>query len=62
MFFSLSFIISDIQFLSYNKKYTYRKTSCISRTKSQNLDVPRLVLQLFLPNPLKPGVKLSMKM
>ena len=31
-------------------------------TKSQNLNVSRLVLQLSLPNPLKPGVKSRMKM
>ena len=31
-------------------------------TKSQNLNFPRLVLQLFLPNPLRPGVKSIMKM
>ena len=29
----------------------------ITRTKSQNLYVARLVLQLSLPNPVKPGVK-----
>ena len=40
----------------------YRKTSSISRTKSQNLNVCHLVLQLSLPNPLKPNVKLRMKM
>ena len=40
----------------------YRKTSCINRTKSQNLNVSRLVLQLPLPNHLKPGVRSSMKM
>ena len=40
----------------------YRKTSSISHTKSQNLTVSRVVLQLSLPNPLKPGVKSSMKM
>ena len=42
----------------------YRKTSSISRTKFQNLNVscPLLHLQLSLPNPLKPGVKLRMKM
>ena len=43
-------------------KGTYRKTSSISRTKSQNLNASRLVLQLSLHNPLKPGVKSSMKM
>ena len=43
-------------------KETYRKTSIISRTKSQNFNVSHLVLQLSLPNPLKPNVKLRMKM
>ena len=38
----------------------YRKTSCICRTKSQNLNVSRIVLQLSLSNPLKPAVELSM--
>ena len=41
---------------------TYRQTSNISHTTPQNLNVFRLVLQLFLPNPLKPGVTLRMKM
>ena len=40
----------------------YRKISNISRNKSPNLNVPRLVLQLFLPNSMKPGVKSRMKM
>ena len=40
----------------------YRPLSNISRTQSQNINVSRLVLQLSLPNPLKPGVKLRMKM
>ena len=40
----------------------YRKVSNIRRTKSQNLNDSRLVLQLSLPNPLKPCVKLRMKM
>ena len=35
----------------------YRQISNISRTKSQHLNVSSLVLQLSLPNPLKPGVK-----
>ena len=33
-----------------------------SRTKSQNLHVSRLVLQSYLPNPLKPGAKSRMEM
>ena len=35
----------------------YRKISNIRHTKSQNLNDSRLVLQSFLPNLLKPGVK-----
>ena len=42
-------------------KMTYHQTSNISRTKSRNLNVYRLVLQLSFPNPLKPGVKSRMK-
>ena len=41
---------------------TYRKISNISRTNFQNLNVSHLVLQLSLPNPLKPGVKLRLEM
>ena len=41
---------------------TYQKISNIGRTKSQNLNVSCLVLQLSLPNPLKPGFKSTMKM
>ena len=33
-----------------------------SRTKSQHLNDFHLVLELSLPNPLKPGVKSRMKM
>ena len=40
----------------------YRKTSSISRTQSQNLKVSCIPLQLSSLNPLKPGVKLRMKM
>ena len=40
----------------------YRKTSSISRTKSQSLNVSCILLQLPSLNPLKPGVKLTMKM
>ena len=40
----------------------YRKFSNIRRTQSQNINVSCLVLQLSLPNPLKPGVKFRMKM
>ena len=40
----------------------YRKTSSTSRTKSQSLNVSFILVQLFSLNPLKPGVKLRMKM
>ena len=40
----------------------YRQVSNIRRTKSQNLNASRLVLSLSAPNPLKPCVKLRMKM
>ena len=40
----------------------YRKISNIRRTKSPNLNVSRLVLQLPLPNPMKLGFKSRMKM
>ena len=40
----------------------YRQISNIRRTNSHNVIVSRLVLKLSFPNPLKPGVKLRMKM
>ena len=40
----------------------YRQFSNIRRTQFHNINVSRLVLQLSLPNPLKPGVKLRMKL
>ena len=40
----------------------YRKLSNIRRTKFQNFNDSRLVLQLFLSYPLKPGVKSRMKL
>ena len=40
----------------------YHQTSSVSNTKTPNLNVSRLVLQLSLPNPLKPGVKSWVKM
>ena len=42
--------------------YIYHQSSNKSRPKFQNLNVSRLVLQLSLPNPMKPGVKSRMKM
>ena len=40
----------------------YRKVSNIRRTKYQNLNDSRLILQLSVANPLKPSVKSIMKM
>ena len=40
----------------------YCQISNIRGTKSQNVNVSRRLLQLCLPNPLKPGVQLRMKM
>ena len=39
----------------------YRKTLNISLTKSQNWNVSYFILQLFLTNPLKSGVKSRIK-
>ena len=41
---------------------TVKPASSISRTKFQNSNVSCILLQLSSPNPLKPGVKLRMKM
>ena len=38
------------------------KISNIRHTQDQNLNDSRLIMQLALPNPLKPGVKSRMKM
>ena len=40
----------------------YHKISNIRRTESQHLNDSHLVLQLSVPNPLKPGAKPRMKM
>ena len=47
-------------FVKFNTEY--RKSSNIRRTKNPNINVFRVVLQLFLPNPMRPGVKSRMKM
>ena len=49
-------------FYDNKMKYNYRKTSSISRTKSQNANVSCIILQLSSLNLLKPGVQLRMKM
>ena len=38
---------------------TYRRILYINRTKFPNLNASRLVLQLSLPSPLKPGVQVE---
>ena len=64
-------VYSSYQAVSYEEVVTiqsnwmnkmYRQFSNIRRTESPYLNVSRLILQLSLPNPLKPGVKLKMKM
>ena len=48
--------------LAFDDIFVDHQISNISHTKSQNLNVSHLVLQLSLPNPLKPSVKWRMKM
>ena len=48
--------------IAKNTNTEYRQIFNTRRTTSQTLNVSCLVLQLSLPNPLKPGVKSSMKM
>ena len=48
--------------LMVHKWIAYCQFSSIRRTQSPSINVSRLVLQLSLPNPLKPRVKLRMKM
>ena len=55
-------LCNDYTFFYTNWKWNYRKFSNIRRTKSPNLNVPRIVLKLSLPNPMKSGVKSRMKM
>ena len=52
----------DALILKHPQYMYYRQISYISRTKSQNLNVSHLVLQLCLSNILKPGVKSRMKL
>ena len=55
-----AFIIAglfDIRGTFRTSHSTYRKSSIISHTKSQNLNVSHPTLQLSLPNPLKPSLK-----
>ena len=39
------------------KNFVHGQTATIRRTKSPNSNISRLVTQLSLPNPLKPGIQ-----
>ena len=54
--------IYDTQRKKAQQNGTHRKTSSISRTKSQNLNVYCIPLQLSSLNILKPRIKMRMKM
>ena len=60
IFLYTAMIHSYVPIMEYGSMY--REISNISHTKSQNLNDYCPVLQLSLPNPLKPGVKSRMKM
>ena len=49
-------------YVAINAYQNYHKTSNISRTKSQKWNISWILLQLSSLNPLKPCVKLRMKM
>ena len=60
-------LVVDLVLLEYsiNRRVTlniYHKISSISRTKPRNSNVSCILLRLSSLNPLKPGVKLRMKM
>ena len=48
---------SELKLRCQDISLKYRKLSNIRRTQHQNLNDSRLLLQLSLPNQLKPGVK-----
>ena len=50
------------EYSRFSTRRFYHKIYNIRWTKSQNLNDSPLVLQLSLPNPLKPGIKSRMKM
>ena len=53
---------NDMCCMSFYILMNYHKTSSINRTKSQSLNVSCILVQLSSRNPLKPDVKLRMKM
>ena len=56
------FINMPLEICAFHLQNKYHKISNIKRAKSKNLSDYHLILQLPLTNPLKPGVKLRMKM
>ena len=60
--FTLSETMTKLCTIMLSVRCIYRKISSIRRTKSENLSDCCIVLQLPLANPLKPDVKLRMKM
>ena len=60
---SASMYVVDVPGSSLHQlTHRYHQTSHISHTKSLNLNISLLILQMSLSNPLKPGVKSRMKM
>ena len=53
-------VVAKIMYNTF--QFKYRQFSNIRCTQSQNINISRLALLLPLPNPLKPCVKLRMKM
>ena len=56
LLYHISHADSKLILVTYCNK-DYRKISNIRCNEFQNLNVSHLILQLSLPNPLKPGVK-----
>ena len=59
--FNIAATPSRGQWAKVDQSRAYHQISNIRYTQSPNINVSRVVLQLSLPNPLKPGVKLRMK-
>ena len=59
---SFLFDLKFTEVCSQGSNWQYRQFSNIRHTQTQNTNVSRLALLLSLPNPLKPCVKLRMKM
>ena len=54
-------VATDLLYIGLICNKDYRQVSNIRRNKSQHLKDSRTVSRLSLPNPLKPDVKLRMK-